>query len=89
MYTTRRNIHYIILEKTHTLVKFYNETNSKIFLKSILKSQIINHPGSFYMVKTNKVSNDEFDRYIKSLSKYCCVTDRRGNRVTLQVNDPF
>jgi hypothetical protein len=86
---TRRNIHYVILEKTHTLVKFYQTNSTVIYLKSFLKNHIKNSSGNFYMVKSNDVSFDEFEEYLASLSKYCCVTDRRGNRATLQVNDPF
>ena len=85
----RKNIQYVILEKNYTLVKFYQDKNSKLYLKSVLKSQIINHGGSFYMVKSNDVSESDFELYLESLNKYCSVTDRRGNRVTLQVNNPF
>ena len=87
---TRRNIHYVILEKTHTLVKFYSENNTRIYLRSVLKRKIIDHQGgSFYMVKSKDVSFDDFNEYLASLSKYCSVEDRRGNRVTLRVNNPF
>ncbi len=86
---TRRNIHYVILEKTHTLVKFYSENNTTIYLKSILKRKIKDHQGSFYMVKSKNVTSDEFNEYLASLNKCCSIVDRRGDRVTLKVNDPF
>ena len=85
----RKNIQYVILEKNHTLVKFYNETTTTIYLKSVLKRKIKYHSGKFFRVKRDNVSESDFEQYLESLNKYCYVTDRRGNRVTLQVNNPF
>lgn len=86
----RKNIQYIILEKNQTTVKFYNEINTKIYLKSVLKKKIGDHLGnSFQLIKSNDVTVEDFNNFLDSLNKYCAVEDRRGNRVTLKVNNPF